>query len=282
MITGSEFAAVVFGLTSAVSWGIGDFSGGLATRRTPVLTVVLLSQFTGMILLIALAVIRTEAAPTLSDILWGAGAGLVGQIGLFAFYRAMAIGQMGIAAPIAAVLSAAIPVVVGSFTQGLPDGLHLVGFLLALIGVWFISRPHPEIGRPAGLELAVVAGLGFGGFLVLIAQVHQNAVFWPLVAARVASITVMLGVILVQQRFAAPQRSQVPLIMFAGIMDTGGNAFFVLAAQAGTLAVAGVLSSLYPAATVVLALVILKEKLTKIQGAGILLVLAAIPMISLK
>src|SRR5262249_21150032 len=170
----SDFAAIAFGLTSALTWGIADFSGGLATRRTPVLTVVLLSQSTGLVLLIVLATLRGEAAPTLSDVLWGASAGIVGQLGVLAVYRAMAIGQMGVAAPIAAVLSAAMPVVVGSLTQGLPDGLHLLGFMLALIGVWFISRPHPEIGRPAGLELAIVAGLGFGGFLIFIAQVHHD------------------------------------------------------------------------------------------------------------
>jgi drug/metabolite transporter (DMT)-like permease len=282
MTNASEFAAVIFGLSSAVTWGIGDFSGGLATRRTPVLSVVLLSQVMGIALLSALAIIRGESAPALTDILWGASAGIVGQVGLLSFYRAMAIGQMGIAAPITAVLAAALPVLVGSLAQGLPNTLHIVGFILALVGIWFISRPHPEVGRPAGLELAFLAGLGFGGFLVLIAQVHENAVFWPLVAARAASISVMLGVILIQRRFTAPIRAVLPLIMLAGIMDVGGNAFFVLAEQAGRLDVASVLSSLYPATTVLLALIILKERLTRVQSVGILLALIAIPMIATK
>src|SRR5262249_60331324 len=123
----SDFAAIAFGLTSALTWGIADFSGGLATRRTPVLTVVLLSQSTGLVLLIVLATLRGEAAPTLSDVLWGASAGIVGQLGLLAFYRAMAIGQMGVAAPIAAGRAPAMPRGGGRPPPGLTHWVLVLG-----------------------------------------------------------------------------------------------------------------------------------------------------------
>src|SRR5262245_24572191 len=120
MTTGSEFAAVIFGLASAATWGVGDFSGGLATRRVSVLTVTLLSQVAGLILCILLALAWSEKLPSVGDIAWGALAGILGLAGLVALYRAMAIGQMGIAAPITAVIAATLPVTVGVITQGLP------------------------------------------------------------------------------------------------------------------------------------------------------------------
>jgi drug/metabolite transporter (DMT)-like permease len=282
MATESGTASVAFGLTSAATWGIADFSGGLATRRTPVLTVVLLSQTTGLIVLTLVALASAERAPTVPDILWGAAAGVIGQIGLFALYRAMAIGQMGIAAPLTGVLAASVPVIFGAFAQGLPDVPHLAGFALALGGVWFVSRSHGAAGRPAGLGLAILAGLGFGSFLILIAQVRDDSVFWPLVAARVASISVMIGIALIRRPFTWPTKKATPLILLAGSMDVGGNAFFVLAEQAGRLDIAGVLSSLYPAMTVLLALFVLRERLARWQSIGVLMVLLAIPLIAAK
>jgi drug/metabolite transporter (DMT)-like permease len=282
MTTGTDTASVAFGLTSAATWGIADFSGGLATRRTPVLTVVLLSQTTGLIVLTLLALASAESMPTVQDVLWGAAAGVIGQIGLFALYQAMAIGQMGIAAPLTGVLAASIPVVFGAVAQGLPDMRHLAGFALALSGVWLVSRPQGQGGRPAGLGLALLAGLGFGCFLILIAQVREHSVFWPLVAARVASISVMIGIALIRRSFAWPTKKAAPLILLAGSMDVGGNAFYVLAEQAGRIDIAGVLSSLYPATTVILALLVLREKLTRFQAIGVLIVLVAIPLIAAK
>lgn len=280
MSNGSEFVAIIFGLASAATWGVGDFSGGLATRRVPVLTVTLLSQVAGLTLLALLALVWRENLPSAGDVAWGALAGVIGLVGLVALYRAMAIGQMGIAAPVTAVISAALPVAVGAVTQGLPDWLHLIGFILALVGIWFISRPQNMQGRPAGLGLALLAGCGFGGFLICIAQVQENAVFWPLVAARSASIGVMLSLALFSRRLALPPSSALPLIILTGIMDAGGNAFFVLAEQSGRLDVAAALASLYPATTVILALYILKERMVLWQGIGVLLALLAVPLIA--
>jgi drug/metabolite transporter (DMT)-like permease len=280
MFNGTEFGAVVFGLASAATWGVGDFSGGLATRRVSVLTVTLLSQAAGLVLLVLLALIWGEKLPSLADVGWGSLAGLFGLFGLIALYRAMAIGQMGIAAPVAAVLSASLPVAVGALTQGLPGLSRQLGFMLAVIGIWFMSRPQKMQGRPAGLGLAVIAGLCFGGFLLGIAQVEHNAVFWPLVAARMASIAVMLTAIGAGQKLAMPAPSIIPLIILTGAMDACGNAFFALAEQSGRLDVAGTLASLYPATTVILALSVLKEKLVLWQGIGVLLALLAVLLIA--
>jgi drug/metabolite transporter (DMT)-like permease len=212
--------------------------------------------------------------------LWGGVAGLAGLVGLMGLYRAMAIGPMSIAAPVTAVLSASAPVVVGALTQGFPGPRRLLGFALALAGIWLLARPVSATRRPAGLGLAVVAGLGFGGFLVCIAQVQAPAVFWPLVAARSAGIA-LLAILALTGR---PVRRLAPgaclPIGLAGLMDAAGNALFVLAERAGRLDVAGVLASLYPATTVLLALLILRERPRRPQGAGMLLALIAVPLIA--
>lgn len=280
MINGSELASVLFGLASAATWGVGDFSGGLASRRVPVLTVTLLSQAAGLVLLVGLALLWGERWPSGSDVGWGALAGIFGFIGLMGLYRAMAIGQMGIAAPITAVMSAGLPMLVGAVTQGWPDVTRQLGFALALVGIWFISRPQEVGGRPAGLGLALLAGCGFGSFLICIAQVQENAVFWPLASARLTAITIMLAISLASRKLALPPKATLPLILLTGVMDAGGNAFFVLAEQAGRLDVAATLASLYPATTVILALALLKERLVLWQGIGVLLALVAVPLIA--
>jgi drug/metabolite transporter (DMT)-like permease len=282
MTNGSEFAAVAFGLTSAATFGVGDFIGGLATRRTSVRTVVLISHGVGLILLVLLALIRAEPAPLPADIAWGAAAGIAGQLGVIALYRAMAIGQMGIAAPVTAVLSAALTALVGMLTQGMPDLVHLIGFALALVGVWIISRPEGTAGRPAGLGLAIVGGLCFGGFFVLLAQIHQDAVFWPLAVARLASIVVQLAIAVASRGIVRPAAGLLIMIVLSGAMDAAGNVFFVLAEQSGRLDVAGVLASLYPATTVLLAFWILKERMTRVQRVGVLMALVAVPLIAAK
>jgi drug/metabolite transporter (DMT)-like permease len=278
----NEFAAVVFGLASAASYGIADFTAGYSSRKTPVLMVVLLSQSVGLLLALALAILYGEQLVGVTDLFWGAAAGLVGMIGVAALYQSMAIGQMSINAPITAVLAAAIPVIVGITTQGLPEWLQVVGFSLALAGIWLISRSHGEHNPQQssdysnGITLALVAGTGFGVMFVLFGQFQDNAVFFPLVAARITSIFVMFTFALFSQRLMFPSRGAIPLIVFAGLLDMGGNLFFVFAEQAGRLDIASVLSSLYPVATVILALVLLRERLIRPQRIGIALVFTAI------
>lgn len=274
------FGTIVFGLGASISWGTGDFSGGLASRRTHVFTVVLGVYVTGVILLPILALVWGEALPSWSDALWGVSAGLVGTLGLTAFYRALAVGRMGIIAPITAVLAASLPVIFSALTLGLPRPLQLAGFALALLSVVLVSRPERMTGRPAGLGLALLAGLGFGGFFILIGQVSAHAIFWPLVCARVASLLFMIVFVRVRGEPMLPKKQGFPLILLAGALDVAGNVFFILAAHAGRLDVATILSSLYPAVTVLLAAVILRERVSRLQATGIALALAAVLLIS--
>ena len=274
------FGTIAFGLGASISWGTGDFSGGLASRRTHVFTVVLGVYMTGVILLPILALVWGEALPSWKDALWGASAGLLGTLGLTAYYRALAVGRMGINAPITAVLAASLPVIFSAFTLGLPRPLQLVGFGLALLSVVLVSRPERLAGRPAGLGMALLAGLGIGGFFILIGQVSTSAVFWPLACARIASLLFMIPFVRSRGEALLPKKQVLPLILLAGALDVAGNVFFILAAHAGRLDVATILSSLYPAMTVLLAALILRERVSRLQVTGIVLALAAILLIS--
>jgi drug/metabolite transporter (DMT)-like permease len=187
---------------------------------------------------------------------------------------------MGIIAPITAVLAASLPVIFSALTLGLPRPLQLAGFALALLSVVLVSRPERLAGRPAGLGLALLAGLGFGGFFILIGQVSAHALFWPLACARVASLLFMLVFIHVRGEPMLPKKQGFLLILLAGALDVAGNVFFILAAHAGRLDVATILSSLYPAMTVLLAALILRERVSRLQATGIALALAAIVLIS--
>ena len=275
-----NLGTVAFGLAASLSWGVGDFSGGLATRRANVFSVVLAAHAIGLGLLVALALAWSEPLPSALVIVWGGAAGLAGAVGLAAFYRALAVGRMGITAPITAVLAAAVPVIFSAFFEGLPGLLQLAGFVLALIAVGLISRPQGTMGRPEGLGLALLAGLGFGGFLILIGQVSPTAIFWPLAAARLSSFLFMFAILVIGRQEVLPKKAVFPLVLLAGTLDVAGNTFFVLAAHAGRLDVSAILSSLYPAVTVLLASIILRERVTRWQAIGILAALVAIPLIA--
>lgn len=279
-MTGSEFAPIAFGLASAACWGAGDFCGGLATRRTHVYSVILASQVVGVVMLLGLALAFGEQVPTPTHLLWGGLGGLAGTLGLVAFYRALASGQMGVAAPVGGVIGAATPAILGAFLQGWPGTLRLIGFALALIAVWFISRTEESAVRAHALGLPVLAGLGFGVFFVFIHRASETAVFWPLVAARLTSLSALTIVATVTHQPRLPDKTHLPLIALVGVMEVGGNAFYALAARAGRLDVAAVISSLYPAGTIWLAWLILKERITRLQSVGIVAALAAIVLIA--
>jgi drug/metabolite transporter (DMT)-like permease len=274
-----ELAAVFFGLAASASWGAGDFSGGLATKRASVISVIAFAHAVGFVILLLLALVAREAFPPLVDLVWGGAAGLAGAFGLMAFYQALASGRMGVAAPITAVVAALLPVLVGIVNEGLPDQIHLLGFALATVSVFLVSYSVGTTWSSNGMGLAVLGGIGFGLFLVLINQVKADVVFWPLVAARAASTTVMLLLVFKRQLPLPTERKLWLPMLVAGTLDALGNAFFVLAAQAGRLDVAAILSSLYPAMTILLARLILKENLGRVQIVGIVLALVAISLI---
>lgn len=278
----NEILAIAFGLGSALAWGAGDFSGGCASRKGNLLGVILISQILGGILLVAMALLFSEKVPPSIYLLYGAFAGIFGSLGLIALYRGLAQGRMGIVAPLSAVLTALVPIVYSAFYEGLPTITQLLGFVCFVIAVWLLSSAG------AGLKmtfneffLSVIAGLGFGLFFIFIDQANDLSIFWPLVGARFASVFVMVVMFLMGGKLSKPASGQWILIGITGILDATGNALFSMAAQLGRLDVSAVLGSLYPAATVILAWFILKERLQRQQWIGVFGAFVALILISL-
>jgi drug/metabolite transporter (DMT)-like permease len=282
MALAPELAAVAFGLFASLSWGVSDFSGGMATKRISVIGVVAVSNAIGLLLLIGLAFAAREMVPPVEDFVWGAFAGLAGLVGIASLYQALAVGQMGVAAPLSAVLSAVLSVGFGILIEGLPAPSRLVGFGLGVASIWFVSYSRGAARETKGLGFAALAGVGFAAFLVFVDRVSEGAVFWPLVAARATSSAVMLSAAFFSRRRWTPQgRVEWTTVLLAGLLDVAGNIFFVMSTQVGRLDVAAVVSSLYPAITVLLARFILKERITRLQALGLGAALAAISLIAI-
>jgi drug/metabolite transporter (DMT)-like permease len=271
--------AALLSLTAA-AWGAGDFSGGLASKRADVFRVVAGAHACGLVLMLALAWLSREPYPPLATLGWGVAAGISGAFGIAALYRGLAIGRMGLVAPVASVITAVLPVLVGMKTEGAPDRYQFAGFALALVSIWFIARPEGELDSHRGLGLAVLAGVMFGLFLISGKQAGHHGVFWPLVAARVASTALMLLIVAFLPRDPRPLRAVAIPVLMAGLADSGANALFIAATQHGRLDVASVLSSLYPASTVILARVLLKERISRMQNLGMIGALVAVGLIS--
>ena len=277
----SPVLAALFALSAAAAWGSGDFTGGLAARRVGAFRAVLVSYTVGLLALSSVALARGELLPALPDVLWGAVAGLTGVAGLGFLLRGFSEGRMGVVAPVSAVLATSIPVIVSALTEGLPGALQLAGFGVALAGLWLISRPQPHGGRPGGLGVALLAGVGFGAFFVALDQVKASAVFWPLAAGRLAALGTMLPMALARRRPVLPRGTPLGLLTLVGVLDAGGNLFFLLATQTGRLDVAAVLGSLYPAVTALLAWLIAGEHMTRWQVVGAAAAIVAIVLITL-
>jgi drug/metabolite transporter (DMT)-like permease len=263
-----------------VTWGTGDFGGGLLSRRTALFGVVLTSQLVGMAVAFGLALIRGEGFPSTADIGWSVVSGLAGGIGISALYQGLAVGRMGIVAPITGVMAALIPVVVGIGFEGVPPPLVLFGIGLALVAVVLVSRVTDEREGPSGVGLALVAGTTIGLLGVTIAQISDGHVFGPLTVLRGAEALLVGAIVLVGRRPWRPERRLLPQMAGVGIMDMAGNGAFILAVQSGSLAVAAVLSSLYPVTTVVLATLLLREPVTRSHAIGIVLAAVAIGCIA--
>jgi drug/metabolite transporter (DMT)-like permease len=278
----SGLSTIFLGLASAISWGAGDFSGGLASKRTSAYSVVALSQFVSMVLLIFAAFLLPEENISTQDIILGALAGVCAATGLVALYSGLAHGKMGVVAPVTAVVAAIVPVIFSIFLEGLPQPQQILGFGVALISIWLISRTDQNSRFQLGdLKLPIFAGIGFGLFFILIERVSDNAIWWPLVSARITSICLVLVAAILTQKLEVLNAVQLPIIALAGIFDTGGNVFYALATRFGRLDIAAILSSLYPAATVILAWIILKERLTLYQWLGVVMVLLAVLLITI-
>jgi len=302
----------LLGLLSAISWGAGDFGGGLLSRRSSVFTAILVSYGIGLGALLLLVIASAEAMPTVASLAWATGAGILGVIGLGAFFLALSRGTMGIIAPLAALVGAGLPVVLSVAGGASAPPARLLGMALALAAVVLTSLPGGERTDSerrrlrldiAELPLILLSGLGFAGFYLLIDRASAaGETWWPLLVARSAGISLVLlallvlavragagrgighgaGTVLGLNRLRAyelPRAQLGGLILLAGVGDLGGNAFFLLAKHADAFAVAVVLSSLYPVVTTILATVFLHERLRPMQVAGIVLATISVPLL---
>lgn len=241
--------------------------------------VVLLSQLVGMALTLGIALLRGEPFPGDRDLVLCLAAGVMGGIGITALYRGLAVGRMGIVAPITGVLAAVIPVTAGFLLEGIPDWLVVVGIGVAIAAVVLVSRVADEGGGRAGLAEALVAGVAIGLFGVVIAQIADGFVFSSLTVIRaVQAVVVSVVVVATASAWRLP-RTALRLVVTVGGLDMAGNAAYLLGVQAGELAIAAVLSSLYPVTTVVLAAVVLRERVTRDHLVGIGLAALAIVLI---
>jgi len=275
---------IIYGILSAASWGAADFIGGLASKQTSPYRVLFLAEIAGLIPFIALALLTRETIPPALEMLLGAGSSLLGLTGLLLLYRALADGQMTIAAPVSALFAALVPVIFGFFTLGVPPVTTLIGFGLAFLAVWFISQTGTTDWRSAlggmqnfaNLRLPLLSGIFFGLYFIILHRATLHAFYWPLVAARFAGFVAFGLYALLARQPAMPPRDLWGFCLLNGVIDIAGNAFYVLSAQTGRMDVAAVLGALYPASTVLLAWIFLKEKIGWIQTFGVVLAFVAI------
>ncbi len=276
----AQYIPAAYSLTAVGVWGSSDFLGGVGARRANAFLFTAIVHISGMVVMGTIALIVGASFPGHTSVLWSLMAGAVGGIALAFFYRSLASGNMGLIAPVAAVLSAAIPTIVTAFAEGLPSPRHVFGFILAGIGVWLISRSEAGIGRPKGLGMAVLAGIGFAGFYLCIHQAGNASALWTATCSRFASLMVTGAFVLFGRHLRAVPAPVLGIAVVAGILDITGSAVFVRASQLGRLDDAVVISSLYPAITVLLARIFLHEHFSRARTIGMVAALAAVPMIA--
>jgi drug/metabolite transporter (DMT)-like permease len=283
---------VLLGLVVAFTYGTGDFFGGLAARRVPVLWVVFLSHVLAAVLVVAIVGLDRNADPTRQDIVIGIAAGIVGMVAVALFYRGLAIGRMGMVAPVTAVVSAIVPVGWGLAFGERPSALALVGVALAVGSVALISSDSGDSSHEstesmmqsrAPLFLALAAGLGFGAFFVLYSNAGARSGMWPLLASRWTSATLLAltFAFIPRARRDPPSRKALPLIAGAGLFDAAANGFFLAATRTGLLSIVGAVSSLYPASTVLLARGVLHERFHRVQVIGLAIAALGVVLIAL-
>lgn len=275
--------AIALGLTSALSWGTADFAGGFVTRTLGSVFTAASSQAVAVVLLLVVVLSAAETAPVPAEAGWAVVAGIGGGIGLLTFYRALARGDMGLVAPLSGALGAGIPVIVSLALGERIGALQAAGVLCGLTAVVVVSMDVRRVpDRRLDLPLVIAAGVGFAVFFVAIdrASAAGGHVWTPLFIARVSSLALYLAMLLVGRRIPAGVLPRLPLIAFLGIGDLGGNVFFVLADARAPLSIAVVLSSLFPVVTAILAWLLLRERLRRVQLAGAALAVAAIVLLA--
>jgi len=266
-------------MAAVAAWGTSDFLGGYFTRRANAFVFTAVVNLGGLFLVSLLALACHAAFPAGHSVAWALAGGVSGGASLAIFYRALSSGRMGLTAPVAAVLSAAIPTIVSMFTAGFPGKIALAGFMLAVIGLWLITRTE-DGNTPKGIGLAVFAGLGFAGFYLCIRQAGNASPFWLASLTRIGGLVVTGLIVLLQKNFREITPAGIGWGVVTGGIDSLGTILFVFASQAGRLDEAVVISSLYPAVTVLLARLVLKEHFTRWRFVGLVAALAAVPMIA--
>lgn len=265
--------AALLALSGALFWGVGDFLGGLAARRLAVLTVLAVSQGIGLAGVAAWAAVSGDPFPGVVELLPAAGAGIAGLVGLAALYRGMAVGAMGIVAPISAA-SPVVPLAVDAGNGIVPDPLQWLGVGLVLAGIAVLSREHSSGGGnriAAGVGLALVAALAFGGFFVGVDAGADQSVPWAVAAVRTTSVLAALTALALTRGSLRAPRRLLLMLVGVGAFDTGANIAFAAASTEGAIGIVAVLSSLYPVVTVALAWIVLHERLSATRrSAGVL------------
>lgn len=319
---------IVLGLLGALTYGASDFVGGLASRRARALTVVVGSQFVGLLMALVALPVAVSARPTIAALAWGAAAGLGGGVGVTLLYRGLAVGRMSVVAPVTGLLAATLPVLAGLALGERPTWAAALGVVVALIAIVLVSSaaddppgaahsspttapgaagtagtagarsatpappPAPDaaaaaaaIGREPlwrrpGLPEAMGAGAGFGAFFILLAQTGPGDAVWPLLSSKVASVVLLLAAALLRRAPLRPPAGAVLLVIGAGVLDMSANALYLLATRYGLMSLVAVLTSLYPAATILLARVVLHERLARVQVVGLLAAACGVVLIT--
>lgn len=283
----SHFVPAIYAVTAVFLWGASDFAGGYGSRRANAFVLTAFSHLCALVWMTGIAFTSHAALPDRASMGWAILAGAIGGFSLAIFYGALAAGQMGLSAPIAALLGAAIPTMVDIALQGAPSRWSLIGFSLAILAIWLITRPEPasanaggeEKGRPTGVAAAALAGVGFAGFYLCIHQASGSPV-WNAAISRIGSLTSTSIAVLAIRARVHLDRPAIALAFFAGAFDVTASALFIFASQHGRLDEAVVITSLYPAVTVLLARLVLKEHFSRWRFIGLLAALAAVPLIA--
>jgi drug/metabolite transporter (DMT)-like permease len=280
----SQFGPAAYSVTAVFLWGAADFAGGYGSRRANAFVLTAFAHVCAFILMCTVSLGQHSAFPDRTSILWALTAGAVGGFSLAIFYRALASGQMGLTAPIAALMGAAIPTLSDIAMEGAPSRWSIGGFVLAVVAIWLITLPEPtgrsvDGGRPAGVAMAALAGVGFAGFYICSHQASGS----PLWIATISRVGSFLATAIAVAATRAPLQLDTPragLGAVAGIFDISASALFIYASQRGRLDEAVVITSLYPAVTVLLARMFLKEHFSRWKFIGLLAALAAVPLIA--
>ncbi len=277
---------VLLALGSALAYGLSDFVGGLVSRRTSPWSVAVLGQASATACILLFAV-TGHGDPTAGDLGWGLVAGLGGGIGTGFLYRGLASGRMAVVSPLSAVGSAVVPVLVGALTGERLSAAVWSGIALALPAIWLVARaPEPEPSAPARTSLAegvvdgILSGLGFGVLFAALGQVPDRAGLMPLTLTQAVSVPTVVVLALMLRAPWVPRGRPVRWATLTGPLGAGATGMFLLATQHGYLTVSGVLASLYPATTVLLAALVLHERLHRSQGIGLALCALAIALVA--